>query len=85
MTEDRNEAPSRGPGIHNDDIPDIFSYHPPSADQTVAYEDVRRAARTLAFVIVASVPNCPDRTEAIRKLREVVMTANAAIALEGKY
>lgn len=64
---------------------DIFSYHPPDARQVLDYEELRSAAFTLATVIVELTPVCPDQTTAIRKLRECVMTANAAIALRGKF
>ena len=31
--------------------------------------------------VVANTPACPDQDEAIRKIREAVWTANAAVAL----
>jgi len=36
-----------------------------------------------AHVIMEHTPVCADQTAAIRKIREAVMTANAAIALHG--
>ena len=59
----------------------LFTYQPPRHDQIPRYNDVRLAARMLATVIYRTCPNGPDRSAAIRKLRECVMTANAAIAL----
>lgn len=67
------------------DLTRIFTYHPPSPDQVRAYACVRDAANAFASVILAETPACPDQTVAIRKIREAVMTANAAIALEGRY
>lgn len=58
-----------------------FSYHAPHGDQPQRYEALRAKARELAELIVETVPWCADRTAAIRKLRECVMTANAAIAI----
>ncbi|MCO5167862.1 MAG: hypothetical protein M9894_16075 [Planctomycetes bacterium] len=60
-----------------------FRYHPATEAQARAYEEIRSSARQLARVIVAHTPSCADQTAALRKLREVVMTANAAIACEG--
>lgn len=65
-------------------IDDIFSYHAPKGDQPARYEAIRAKARELAHIILDNVPSCADRSSALRKLREAVMVANAAIALEGK-
>jgi hypothetical protein len=64
------------------DIEHLFTYHPP-ADQTVVdrYYYLREAAKTFAYAIVEYTPPGADQTAAIRKVREAVMTANAAIAL----
>lgn len=62
-----------------------FLYHPPegSSHKTRAYATIRAAGKTLALTILQSVPKCADRTAAIRKVREAVMTANAGVALDG--
>lgn len=67
-----------------DKIADIFTYHPPTADQPERYARIRTAAKLLALEIVACTPACADQSAAIRLLRESVMTANAAIALNGR-
>jgi hypothetical protein len=61
-----------------------FTYHAPSSDNLVAYQKLREAARQFAGAINDLVPESADKTAAIRKLRECVMTANAAIACGGK-
>lgn len=66
-----------------DPMAEIFTYHKPTPDKVPKYEAIRTAALEFARVIEANVPSCADRSAAIRKLREAVMTANAAIALEG--
>lgn len=63
-----------------DEIENLFSYHPPHGDQVFRYQAIRDKAKELAQIIIASTPKCADQTAAIRKLRESVMTANAAIA-----
>jgi hypothetical protein len=66
-----------------DKIEDLFTYHAPEGGQPAQYEAIRSAAKTFAHVVVANTPASADQTAAIRKLRECVMTANAAIALKG--
>jgi hypothetical protein len=65
-------------------IENWFTYHAPSPDQLVAYEKLRSSAKDFAKAINDLVPDSPDKTAAIRKVREAVMTANAAIACGGK-
>lgn len=62
-----------------------FSHHPP-ADMAVAarYERIRAAGKALAEVISRETPPSADQTAAVRKVREAVMTANAAIACGGR-
>lgn len=57
-----------------------FSYHAPKGDQPARYEALRSAGKEFAKVIVGSCPPSADRTVALRKVREAVMTANASIA-----
>lgn len=70
--------------ITRDDLDNWFSYHAPSEDQRVAYEKLRSEARNFALAIIELTPPSADQTAAIRKVREAVMTANAAIACWGK-
>jgi hypothetical protein len=65
-------------------LDDVFTYHAPNEEQKLAYSWVREGAKAFAATILARVPSCPDRTIALRKIREAVMDANAAIALEGR-
>ena len=68
--------------LTKDDIENMFTYHPPTMLHREKYESIRDAAKLLAMVILISTPSSADQTASIRKLRECVMTANAAIALE---
>jgi hypothetical protein len=60
-----------------------FTYQSPDADQIERMKKIRSTALELARLLELAVKPCADRAAAIRKLRECVMTANAAIALEG--
>lgn len=64
-------------------IGQLFTYHAPNEKQQKQYETIRDAAKFFAMVLVKNTPHGADRVAAIRKLRECVMTANAAIALNG--
>lgn len=57
-----------------------FSYHPASPEQGRRYERIRAAAKVFAEVVVQETPPSADQTAALRKIREAVFTANAAIA-----
>lgn len=63
-----------------DVIETLFTFHPPNDEQVRSYQSIREVAKDLARVIHELVPAGPDRTAAIRKVREAVMTANAGIA-----
>lgn len=62
---------------------DIFDHHTPNEDQIVAMERIREAARSFVRVIEENTSSCADRSAAIRKVREAMMTANAAVVLLG--
>lgn len=72
--------PSNRPTV--DTLDDLFTYHPPTGDQPERYEAIRVKAKELAGLILEMTPGCADQSAALRKVREAVMTANAAIALE---
>lgn len=65
-----------------EEIDRTFTYHQVTGDQAERYEALRAAGRTAAIAIVQCCPPSADRSAAIRKLREAIMTANASIALE---
>lgn len=58
-----------------------FTHHPP-ANEGVAqvYQEIRNGGLELAKLIVDECPRSHERDEALRKVREAVMWANAAVA-----
>lgn len=66
-----------------DKIDNWFRYHPPEGDDAQRYEAIRAAGKAFAEAIAAHTPPSADQTAAIRKVREAVMTANAAVACKG--
>lgn len=67
------------------EIYNMFSFHRPQGDQGARYIKIREAAREFAQVIVDNTPPSADQTAAIRKVREAMMTANAAIACNERW
>ena len=61
----------------------LFTFHD-DPDKTPHYVEIRESAKQFAKVLIRHCPPCADRTTAIRKVREAVMTANAAVALSGR-
>ena len=57
-------------------IEELFNYHDLDDLQRNQVLSIREAAKYLALVILQNTPKGADRTAAIRKLRECVMTAN---------
>lgn len=70
--------------MNANEITDLFRYHAPTDDMVAKFDAVRRAVTNAAIQIDEVCPPGPDRTAAIRKLKEAQMTANAAIVLDGK-
>jgi hypothetical protein len=66
-------------------IDDAFDYHKWTDSQVEAGSRVRKALAGAVKIIVADVPPSPDRSAAIRKLREARMDCNSAITHSGKY
>jgi hypothetical protein len=62
------------------EINNWFMYHAPTPEQLVAYNDIRQAAKIYAETVNKHVPDSADKTVAIRKIRESVMSANLAVA-----
>lgn len=66
-------------------IADAFDYHAWDADKVLKGSLVRDALSNAVAVIVGTVPPGPDRTVAIRKIREARMDANSALTHGGRY
>jgi len=62
----------------------VFSHHAPSGDKLVHYDAIHAAAKAFATVILKHTPPGEDQTAALRLLREATMTANSAVALDGR-
>lgn len=66
--------------MDSNDLATWFTHHPPSGDQIECYKSIRDAGYLFADTILRSTPAGADQAAAIRKIREAVMTANAAVA-----
>jgi hypothetical protein len=74
-----DDTNTRAPG-NSEVIEALFTYHAPEGDQIERYKLIREMAKAFAIVIDTCCEPGPDRTVAIRHIREAVMTANASIA-----
>jgi hypothetical protein len=59
-----------------------FGYLKPTEKQLFIMEEAREAAKRYADTLQRLIPDGPDKTYTIRKLREVAMWANIAITRE---
>lgn len=75
----------RREGLTLENVDRVFTYQLATGlSQVTAFDQVREACILLAKTILRVVPQCADRSTALRKLRECRMDANAAIALDGE-
>jgi len=64
-------------------LADIFTYHD-DYSKVPNYTAIRSAAKHLAEVIMHNSPVSADQSTALRCVREAVLWANAAVALDGR-
>lgn len=76
---------NRATEITDEEIRNVFDYHPWTEEQVAAGDRVRAALGAAFKAIIENVPPSPDRTVALRKIREARMDANSAITHGGKY
>lgn len=69
----------------DEQIADIMAYHPWDADKIKKGQAVRDVLGAALKVIIEVVPPSPDRSVAIRKIRDARMDCNSAITHNGKY
>jgi hypothetical protein len=74
------------PIVSEADIDHWFTPHhyPPRDGQGIRYRALCQYGKELACAIYEMTPPGPDQMAAIRKIREAIMTANAAIACESE-
>lgn len=61
-------------------IKKAFTYHPPTQGQADRYDDFRELGLNFALYIMAKCPDSYEAKNAITKIEEAVMWANASIA-----
>jgi len=68
--------------VAEDVIKNQFTYHSPKASQIPKYVQLREKGCELALLINELCPPSDMKHEAVKKVREAIMWANAAIACE---
>lgn len=66
-----------------ENVKNIVSYHQPTGQEIDRISAIREATERMITTILLYVPDCADRSAAIRHVREAMMTAIAAIVLGG--
>lgn len=69
--------------VTNANVHDVLAYHAPGDAGLEKIANIRVGAEVFAQAILDNAPACADTSAAIRHVREAMMTANAAIVLEG--
>lgn len=70
--------------ISDEELKDVMNYHPWDEAKIEKGNKVREALGNALRVIIENVPPSPDRSAAIRKLRDARMDCNSAITHDGK-
>lgn len=66
------------------EVIEAFTYHPPASEaEKMFYERFRNTMKDCALFLIEILPECPERTIAIRHIEQAVMYANATVARKG--
>jgi hypothetical protein len=68
--------------VNRTNLEAVFTFHD-DPKLIPHYQKIRKAALEFALTILEETPESADQQAALRKVREAVMTANAAVALGG--
>lgn len=79
----RPPSPRNSPLINRDNLHRLFTYQEPTPKKLENYKQLRSAGYDFANAILALTPVCGDQQAALQCVREAVMKANSAIALDG--
>jgi hypothetical protein len=64
----------------NEGIENCFIYHPPKPGQPEKYKEIREAGKDLAYLLTYHCPDSAELENAMTRLKECIMWANASIA-----
>ena len=62
-------------------IENTYTYHKPDEHQQRRYLEIREKAKEFAYLLLTECPESREKAVAMTKLQEVVMWANASIAI----
>lgn len=65
------------------DLGNRFTYHPPKDGQPEIYQAIRDGGLTFATLISEAAPDSREKDQALARIEEAVMWANAAVARHG--
>lgn len=70
--------------VNKDNLEKVFTYQPPTKEMVEKMICVSDHCIALGNIILGLVPECADKSDALRKLRELRMIVNSAIVLDGE-
>lgn len=71
--------------ITDEEIKQVMDYHSWDEGKIQKGKVVKDALSAALKAIIENVPGCPDRSAAIRKLRDCRMDCNSAITHDGRF
>lgn len=71
--------------ISDEELKSVMDYHPWDAAKVEKGNIVRKALSDAIRAIIENVPPSPDRSVAIRKIRDARMDCNSAITHNGAF
>lgn len=78
-----NPVPSEARAVEPQGI-DAFEYQAPTPEHVDRITDLRESCKSTYRALMANVPECAERTLAIRSIEEVSMWGNKAIVFDGR-
>lgn len=65
-----------------ENLKDVVYWHAPTPEKVKSFECIAKCSEDFMTVILNHVPDCADRSAALRAVREARMWANSAISLD---
>ena len=82
--QEKSQAKESFSSFSEEQLENWFTYHEADVEEVTRYVEIRKYGRMFAECINRVCPASADKSDAMRKIREAVMTANASIACKGK-
>lgn len=65
-----------------ENLKEVVYWHKPTSDKVPKFEAIAKCSEEFMRLILELVPDCADRSAALRNIREARMWANSAISID---